>query len=77
MKLIKEIYDEMMLDTKQSKEVRELELQIFALARKMKVEENQEDELTDLLFEAGRNGREAGFVQGFRFAVVLMAECFN
>ena len=78
LKLIKEIYDQMMLDTKQSKETREMELQIFALARNIEgVDEAEEEYIQGLFFEASKKGQGYGFIQGFKYAVVLMAECFN
>lgn len=78
LELVKEIYDQKMLDTKQSKETREMELQIVALAQNIEgADEAEEEYIQGLFFEAGKKGQRYGFIQGFKYAVVLMAECFN
>ena len=70
-KKITEIYNAMIQRTKFTDEIKEL----------LKKEESQMEPLEyeqyrNKLFEAASIAEEAGFVKGFRYAVLLMAECF-
>lgn len=77
MSIIKEIYEKLQIDTKMTTSSREMELDIYEIARRLEGADEQEEEfLKDLFFEAGNCGRKDGFWSGFRLAVMLMAECF-
>jgi len=75
--IIKQIYEEMMFDTKESRFNQELERSIHKISEQMEYgDEEVKEYMEDLFFEASGCGQKEGFWSGFRFAVVLMAECF-
>ena len=79
-KKITEIYNAMIQRTKFTDEIsRDLEKKIKGM---LKEEEGQMETLeyeqySNKLFEAASIAEEAGFIKGFRYAVLLMAECFE
>ena len=79
-KKITEIYNTMIQRTKFTDEIsRDLEKKIKGM---LKEEEGQMEMLEyeqyrNKLFEAASIAEEAGFIKGFRYAVLLMAECFE
>ena len=78
-KKITEIYNTMIQRTKFTDEIsREMEKKLKELLKK---EESQMEPLDyeqyrNKLFQAASIAEEAGFIKGFRYAVLLMAECF-
>lgn len=76
---IREIYNTMIQRTKFTDETsRDMEKKINDL---LKREERQMDTLEfehyrNNLYEAASAAEETGFIKGFRYAVLLMAECF-
>jgi len=75
---IYEIYNSLQFDTHDDKFARKKDAGIYEIARKIEGADEEEVEyIQDLFFEASKKGQEYGFIQGFKYAVVLMAECFN
>ena len=78
MSRINEIYNGLQLDTCQCELSRKKDVAVYAIARKIEgADEEEEEYIKNLFFDASRKGQEYGFIQGFKYAIKLMAECFN
>lgn len=78
-KKITEIYNAMIQRTKFTDEIsREMEKKLKELLKKeeSQMEPLEYEQYRNKLFQAASIAEEAGFIKGFRYAVLLMAECF-
>lgn len=78
-KRITEIYNTMIQRTKFTDEIsREMEKKLKKLLKKeeSQMEPLEYEQYRNKLFQAASIAEEVGFVKGFRYAVLLMAECF-
>lgn len=75
---IYEIYDGLQFDTHQCELSRKKDVSVMTIAENIEGADKEEEEyIKDLFFDASQKGQEYGFIQGFKYVVVLMAECFN
>ncbi|MBM6667764.1 hypothetical protein H6A64_07950 [Lacrimispora saccharolytica] len=76
---VKEIYKHLAQEDKYMKTVsRNVDQEIDRIAKEERADmDTQEfEKYRDKLFEAAFIGEEAGFIKGFKYAVLLLAECF-
>ncbi len=77
MSIIQEIFKHRIHEEVRSKTEQGLSEQIYAVVNKAKIFEKDSEQMENLFFEAGSCGQWAGFAEGFKTAVALMAECFD
>ncbi len=77
MSIIQEIFKHRIHEEVCSKTEQGLSEQIYAVANKAKCFGKDSEQMENLFFEAGSCGQRAGFAEGFKTAVALMAECFD
>lgn len=76
---IREIYNTMIQRTKFTDETsRDMEKKIKDLLKEeeSRMEPLEYEQYRNQLFQAATIAEETGFIKGFRYAVLLMAECF-
>lgn len=76
---VKEIYKHLAQEDKYMKTVsRNVDQEIDRIAKEERVDmDTQEfEKYRNKLFEAASIGEEAGFIKGFKYAVLLLVECF-
>lgn len=77
-KLIREIYNSKMQKAKYNKIDEEIELEIQSLLKyeEKQMQPQEYEQYRDKLYQAAFAAKESGFIEGFRYAVRLLAECF-
>lgn len=76
---IREIYNTMIQRTKFTDEIsRDMEKKIKDLLKEeeSRMESLEYEQYRNKLFQVAAIAEEAGFIKGFKYAVLLMAECF-
>lgn len=76
---VKNIYKHLTQEDKYMKTVsRNVDQEINRIAKEERVDmDTQEfEKYRDKLFEAASIGEEVGFIEGFKYAVLLLVECF-
>lgn len=78
-KLIREIFDNRMEKTKNNKIDEEIEKEIQNIIKQDEehMPRKEYERYRDDMYQAAFAGKRGGFIEGFRYGVRLMAECFN
>lgn len=77
-KLIKEIYNNKVEKAKYNKidETIEKEIQLLLKEEEEHMRQEEYEHYRDKLFQTAFMAKESGFIEGFQYAVRLLAECF-